>query len=128
MSPDENVDETVEESFPASDAPSATGETGIRLDVSDGRLTVRDNPATKRFELPVDGQTAYMDYERSDDSIRLLHTEVPKSLRRRGIGERLVKDVLASAQTQRLRVIAVCPFVKAYMQKHAGAADETSET
>ena len=44
-------------------------------------------------------------------------------MRGRGMGERLVKGVLESATSQGLRVIAVCPFVKAYMQKHTGAGD-----
>ena len=53
--------------------------------------SVTDNSALRRFELPVDGQTAFLTYERTRDSIRLLHTEVPAPFRGRGFGETLVR-------------------------------------
>ena len=80
--------------------------------------SVTDNSARHRFELPVDGQTAFLTYERTRDSIRLLHTEVPAAFRGRGFGETLVKGALDCARADGLRVVAVCPFVRAYLKKH----------
>lgn len=83
--------------------------------------SVVDNPALSRFELPVDGQTAFLAYERGRDSIRLLHTEVPEPFRGRGFGEAIVKGALGRARAEGLRIIAVCPFVRAYLRKHPDA-------
>jgi predicted GNAT family acetyltransferase len=79
---------------------------------------VRDNPANDRYELSVDGETAFLEYRREGDAITLMHTEVPKAFRGRGYGERLVKSALDLAQAEGLRVKVVCPFVKAYLEKH----------
>ena len=80
--------------------------------------TVHDNPALNRFELPIDGETAILVYERAENSIRLLHTEVPEAFRGRGFGEALVRDVLDRARAEGLRVVPVCPFVRAYLKKY----------
>jgi uncharacterized protein len=79
---------------------------------------VVDNAAKSRFELSVDGETAFLLYERTDDALTLIHTEVPVVLRGRHLGEALVEAALESARAAGLRVIAVCPFVKAYLRRH----------
>jgi uncharacterized protein len=82
---------------------------------------VIDIPALSRFELSVDGLTAFLSYERAPGSIRMLHTEVPEAFRGRGVGAALVKGALELARASGLRVVAVCPFVKAYLRKHPDA-------
>ena len=84
---------------------------------------VTDNPAAQRFELAVEGQVAFVQYERKNDRIVFLHTEVPPAFRGRGIGENLVKGALDAARREGLRVVPVCPFVKAYLRKHPEAGD-----
>jgi hypothetical protein len=82
------------------------------------RASVVDNVTKNRFELSVNGKTAYLLYERANDALTLIHTEVPLALRGRHLGEALVEAALESARAAGLRVIAVCPFVKAYLRKH----------
>lgn len=76
-----------------------------------------DNRLLKRFEVTVNGHTAFLAYERAHDALTLIHTEVP-DLRGRQIGEALVNAALNVARTEHLRIVAVCPFVKAYLRKH----------
>ena len=83
---------------------------------------LRDNADAERFEAAVDGQVAILVYERKPDALVLIHTEVPTSLRGRGIGEALVKFALAAAKGEGRRVVPLCPFVRAYLQKHPEAA------
>jgi len=111
------LDETIDESFPASDAPGNTVETGIRLGVP-APAPVADNREASRFELTVDGQTAVLRYERTPTSLVLVHTEVPPALRGRHLGDALVRAALDHAHAQRLRVVVVCPFARAYLRKH----------
>ena len=115
-----NLDEAIEETFPASDAPANTVETGTRVGGERLAEAVSDNPAANRFELTVDGATAVLQYERRPQSLVLVHTEVPEALRGRHIGDALAKAAIDSARSQGIRVVAVCPFVKAYIAKHAG--------
>jgi predicted GNAT family acetyltransferase len=85
----------------------------------DSKLDVMDNRASNRFEISVNGETAFLLYKRTGDALTLIHTEVPTALRGLHLGERLVEAALQSARSVGLRIIAVCPFVKAYMRKHS---------
>jgi uncharacterized protein len=118
------LDEALEETFPASDAPANTIETGIRLGETPAqpRLVVSDNPALKRFELTIDGDTAFLVYERTHNTLTLIHTEVPDDLRGRHVGEALVKAALHVGRSEGSRIVAVCPFVRAYLRKHPASA------
>ena len=77
------------------------------------------NEATHRFEWTVDGHTAYEVFERFPGGIAYLHTIVPKALEGRGVGSKLVRHILDYAVQNQLKVRPDCPFVKAYIDKHA---------
>lgn len=79
---------------------------------------IADNPAEQRFELKAEGKMAYSTYRLADGRITFLHTEVPKELEGRGIGSALAKHVLEEARRRNLKVVASCPFIKAYIGKH----------
>ena len=81
-------------------------------------MNVIDNPSLSRFELAVDGQAAFLNYERAPGTLRLMHTEVPQEFRGRGFGQMLVKGALERGRAEGLRIVAVCPFVRAYLRKH----------
>lgn len=108
----------------ANDDSSATGPSGHAVENgargSGARLAeaVSDNRARNRFELTVDGQTAVLNYERRPQSIVLVHTEVPPALRGLHIGDALAKAAIDSARQEGLRIVPMCPFVKAYLEKH----------
>ena len=117
---DEKVDEALEETFPASDAPAYTVETGIRIGTPPAPDigAVSDNAAQGRFELEVDGHVAYLAYERTPNTLTLIHTEVPVEIRGRHIGDRLVEAALAIGRSEGRRIVVMCPFARAYMRRH----------
>ena len=80
--------------------------------------TVRDNPALHRYEMDVDGETASLHYKLSPGVIDLVHTEVPKALGGRGVGSTLARAVLDDVRRRGLKVIATCPFVRGFFEKH----------
>lgn len=84
---------------------------------------VRDNTKRHRFELDADGHVAYSNYKRADGVLTILHTEVPKELAGRGIGSALVRGVLDTARAEGVKVVPVCPFARAYMDRHPEYAD-----
>ena len=121
MSEEQKLDETLEETFPASDAPANTVETGIRLSgAAEGGVV--DNAASSRFELTVDGHTAFLAYERTHDTLTILHTEVPVEIRGRHLGDRLVEAALEAGRSAGLRRVIICPFARAYVQRHPSSA------
>ena len=82
-----------------------------------------DNKAHHRFELEVEGHVAKSFYRIENGVITFIHTEVPPELGGKGIGSRLIKGALDQVRTSGLKVIVECPFVKAYIEKHAEYAD-----
>lgn len=78
-----------------------------------------DNSARSRFEMPVDGVLAVVEYARpGGNTIELTHTEVPDALAGQGVGSRLARAVLDNARRDGLRVIPTCPFIAAYIERH----------
>jgi uncharacterized protein len=84
---------------------------------------VVNNPAKHRYELAVDGHIAATYYKVADGVITFVHTEVPPELGGKGVGSRLVQGALDQVRADGLKVIAQCPFVKAWIDKHADYAD-----
>jgi uncharacterized protein len=84
---------------------------------------VSDNPAQHRYELAVDGHIAATYYTLADGVITFVHTEVPSELGGKGIGSKLIKGALDQVRAAGLKVIAQCPFVKAFIDKHADYQD-----
>jgi uncharacterized protein len=82
-----------------------------------------NNKTRHRYELAVDGHIAATYYAIADGVITFIHTEVPPELGGRGIGSKLIKGALDHVRADGLKVIAQCPFVKAYIDKHADYAD-----
>lgn len=85
--------------------------------------TVSNNLAQHRYELAVDGHIAATYYEIANGVITFVHTEVPPELGGKGIGSKLIKGALDQVRADGLKVIAQCPFVKAYIGKHPDYAD-----
>lgn len=79
---------------------------------------VVDNPSESRFETETSAGLAVLEYSRSGKRLMLEHTEVPRAVRERGIGSRLVAAAFGQAREQGLEVIPYCPFVRAYVERH----------
>ena len=79
---------------------------------------VTDNAAESRFELDVDGATAFAAYRVQDGQLIFTHTEVPESLSGRGVGSKLAKGALDLARERRMPVVAQCAFIAGYVRKH----------
>ena len=76
------------------------------------------NEAASQFQLTVEGHTAFIEFSRTGDIIILPHTEVPAALEGRGVGKQLVEQTLTYIEQQGWKVVPLCPFVKAYIQRH----------
>ena len=91
---------------------------------------VIDNTEQKRFEIHIDGHIAFEDYEffttsQGEKGIAYTHTEVPEELGGRGIAGYLAKSILDDAAAKNLRVKPICPYIKAYIDKHPEYQDNS---
>ena len=84
---------------------------------------VQDNRARSRFEMTVEGATAVAQYKLDGDVLHLTHTIVPREVEGRGVGSRLIRGALDEARGRGLKVDPVCPFVRAYIERHSEYQD-----
>jgi len=90
---------------------------------------VRDNEERKRFEIDLgDGTFAFAQYNLIPGKIMFTHTEVPEAHGGKGLGTALIRAGLTAARERGLKVIPICPFFAAYMQKHREVQDLLDET
>jgi predicted GNAT family acetyltransferase len=87
-------------------------------------MTVRDNPEKLRYEALVDGRVAgLLFYRARERELVLVHTEVADEFEGQGIGGRLVAGALDDIRARGLRIVPICPFVKAYLRRHPEYTD-----
>ena len=91
------------------------------------QLHVSHNEAASRFECDVDGRLSVAEYEMRDGAMVLTHTEVPRELSGRGIAQKIVSTALDHARAHHLRVVAQCPYVAAYIERHPEYRDLVAE-
>jgi uncharacterized protein len=82
----------------------------------------KDAPVEKvtsgRFEIEQDGQVAYLEYTIAGKILGLIHTEVPKDLRNKGLASELTMNALQFARDHGMKVDVVCPLVAGYFERH----------
>lgn len=86
-------------------------------------VTVTDNPEKHRFEVNLDGHTAFAEYHLKPGQIVLPHTVVPEAFAGRGIAGQLAVHAFGYAREHGLRVIPTCPFMAGWVKKHPEAQD-----
>ena len=87
-------------------------------------LRVVDNAELNRYEVYVGADLAgFTDYHAQPGLVTLKHTEVDPAFEGRGIGSRLVAAALDDIRERGAGVLPICPFVRAYLQRHPEYAD-----
>lgn len=81
-------------------------------------MDVINNVNKQQFELHVDGETAFIDYDMKGDKIQLNFTEVPKSLQGQGIGSKLASETFDLIEGMNLKIIPECKFVQGWLKRH----------
>ena len=88
--------------------------------MSDIDITREDSPKGGRYYTVINGDTAAMTYSRAGTNrIIIDHTGVPDSMRGLGVGKKLVEAAVLDARTENFKIIPLCPFAKATLEKNA---------
>jgi predicted GNAT family acetyltransferase len=65
-----------------------------------------------------DRRVGFTQYQVTDQSIALLHTEIDPDFEGRGYGSKLAAGVLADARSRGVDVVVRCPFISVYVRRH----------
>jgi len=80
---------------------------------------VSDNDAARRFELHVgEALAGFTDYHAQPGLVTLMHTEIDPAFEGQGLGSRFVAAVLEEIRARGSKVLPVCPFVRAFFERH----------
>ena len=86
-------------------------------DASDA--TVVDSFERQRYEILLGGEVAgVLHYRRHGAGIELMHTEIDQAFEGRGLASRLAAAALDDARGRATPVVASCPFVSSYVERH----------
>ena len=86
---------------------------------------VTANGEKNRYEARLDGELAgFAEYQLTDELIVFTHTEVHRVHEGKGVGSALARSALDDVREHGgRRVLAICPFIKAWMLRHPDYAD-----
>lgn len=79
----------------------------------------QEDDSKGRYWTVVDGHKAEMTYSRTGATLIIIdHTAVPDALRGQGVGQALVERAVVDARASGRKIMPLCPFAKAQIQKH----------
>ena len=96
------------------------------MDLNLDSITVTNNEEAQRFEAQVDGLRALLTYRRFPNRIVFNHIEVPPPVESKGLAAKLVRTALDFARASHFRVVPLCPYVAAFIRRHAEYQDLVS--
>lgn len=78
-----------------------------------------DNMALHRYELLVNGQIAFADYQHKEKGVlTILYVEAPPELRGTGAAARLMQQVMEDAKAKSLKVRPICGYAASWIQRN----------
>lgn len=83
-----------------------------------------DQSEASRYELR-DGDTlaGFTRYHLRGGAIVFTHTQVSEEYEGQGAGSQLAREALDDARSRKLRVVAMCPFIAGWIERHPDYAD-----
>lgn len=99
-----------------------------RVVVDGTEVPVTIDTAAGKVELDVGGHVAFIGFRLEGPRLAATHTEVPPELRGKRIGDELAHALLDYARREGLLVQPHCPFVAAFIKRHAEYADLVAPT
>jgi predicted GNAT family acetyltransferase len=80
--------------------------------------TVTHNPTQGRYELAVEGGTAFANYRREGSVLVIPYVEAPVALRGQGVAGRLMEGVVAIARAEGWKIRPLCSYAAAWVRRH----------
>jgi predicted GNAT family acetyltransferase len=81
--------------------------------------TVTENPERHRYEIYLDGELAGFTMFTLDGDVAIMpHTKIDPEYKGHGLATTLIGSALDDLRERRVTVVARCPFVREFIEKH----------
>ncbi len=80
-------------------------------------LNIKKDAENTQFYVELNNKKAFMDFELTDDTLIIRHTEVPISFEGKGVGSGLVKESVNFAEKNNLKIKPLCSFAQSYLNQ-----------
>jgi predicted GNAT family acetyltransferase len=84
---------------------------------------LRDNAATRRFEMDEDGHVVFATYRREGGQLIIDHVEAPPVLRGTGAAGRFMEALADDARAAGEKIVPLCGYAAAWLQRHPDYRD-----
>jgi len=81
-------------------------------------IPLNNNEARHNFEMVVEGERAFIDYQLRGDKIYLIHTEVPQALEGKGIASAMVQKAMHYMEDHHLKIVPLCTYVQHFLKRY----------
>lgn len=81
-------------------------------------VALQDNESAQCFELWIDDQRSFIEYETRDKKVYLVHTEVPSTMEGRGIAAALVEKTFQHLEKQGKKAVPHCAYIQTFLRRH----------
>lgn len=97
------------------------------MSLNPDELVVVHNADAKRFEININGQMAVLQYMVGGSKTLIYHhTEVPEAFEGMGVASKLAQFAMDYAKDNGYKVQPLCPYVRAWVQRHPDYASITT--
>lgn len=106
------------------DQPHSTTRTTAPAPAAATEVRVTHLRHQRRFALDVGGRRAgFTEYFEADGRRAFVHTEVGQPFTGRGLASVLVRSAMSATRADGLQVVALCPYVRRWVEGHPGYED-----
>lgn len=81
------------------------------------------NEKDHRFELLLEDQKAYIDYQWKGDVLQLVYIYVPPKFRGQGNSEQLIRFAIQFAKERKVKINVICTYMQHYLRMHPELAE-----
>lgn len=81
-------------------------------------IPLTDNRSENRFELILEGGTAFLNYQDHGDLFYLMHTEVPTGLEGMGVASALAEKVFDFLGQKQVKIKIYCSYIITWLKRH----------
>lgn len=86
-------------------------------------VQVQHDDKRSKFYADVEGNEAVIEYEKRGNTYDLLHTFVPPALRGKGVADDLARLALDQIRAEGGKIVASCPFIHGFVERHGEYKD-----